>query len=175
MKSLTKLKKGIGNNRQLLIGLAIGALVMLPTGLYISERASNNQRTTTPETTTQVQSTTEQTTKQATPQPVITPAPTTQTTPTQTTPAPKKSGVDCVALNNTQQALVTQGEESNYSYYLNIEEIYANSDETTRNIETTKAYNNYTTWVNKSKYTTDSIIRDAGCTPTITVTLRPKR
>lgn len=80
MKSLTKLKKGIGNNRQLLIGLAIGALVMLPTGLYISERASNNQRTTTPETTTQVQSTTEQTTKQATPQPVITPAP--QTAPT---------------------------------------------------------------------------------------------
>lgn len=33
----------IGKNKQLFIGLAIGALIMLPTGLYVNERNSNRQ------------------------------------------------------------------------------------------------------------------------------------
>ena len=50
---MKKLTKFISTNKQLLGGLVIGALIMLPTGLYISERASNNQRIETPDTTTQ--------------------------------------------------------------------------------------------------------------------------
>lgn len=54
----------IGKNKQLFIGLVVGALIMLPTGLYVSERNSNRQTekpTTTQETkanndTTQAQS-----------------------------------------------------------------------------------------------------------------------
>ena len=74
---MKKLTKFISTNKQLLGGLVIGALIMLPTGLYISERASNNQRIETPDTTTQ----TPTTTQEATPQPAVTPAPTTQTAP----------------------------------------------------------------------------------------------
>ncbi len=34
----------VKSNKQLIIGVSIGALIMLPTGLYINERASNSQR-----------------------------------------------------------------------------------------------------------------------------------
>ena len=43
-------KTFIGKNKQLFIGLAVGALIMLPTGLYVSER-NNNQKTDTPAST----------------------------------------------------------------------------------------------------------------------------
>lgn len=43
MKRLAKVNKVIIKNKQLLIGLAIGALIMLPTGLYVNERKSNQQ------------------------------------------------------------------------------------------------------------------------------------
>ena len=49
-KTIAKLKKTLKNNKQLWIGLAIGALVILPSGLYINERG-NNRQTTQPNTT----------------------------------------------------------------------------------------------------------------------------
>jgi hypothetical protein len=60
MTKLAKYKKAftktVGGNKQLIIGVAIGALITLPTGLYINERVSNSQTpqggtTTTPQPT----------------------------------------------------------------------------------------------------------------------------
>jgi len=43
MKLLAKLKKTIGTNKQLFLGLAIGALIMLPTGVYVNTRNNSHQ------------------------------------------------------------------------------------------------------------------------------------
>ena len=43
MKLLAKLKKSIGTNKQLFLGLAIGALIMLPTGVYVNTRNNSHQ------------------------------------------------------------------------------------------------------------------------------------
>lgn len=56
MKLLSKAKKLIANNKQLALGVAIGALIMLPTGLYLNKR--NNNRQSSDQTTTTPQSTT---------------------------------------------------------------------------------------------------------------------
>lgn len=56
MKLISKAKKLLNNNKQLALGVAIGALIMLPTGLYLNERSNNrqasDQTTTTPQSTT---------------------------------------------------------------------------------------------------------------------------
>lgn len=49
MKILQSTLKAIQNNKQLLLGLGLGALIMLPTGLYLNERY-NNHRTHPTET-----------------------------------------------------------------------------------------------------------------------------
>lgn len=54
-KTIAKLKKTLKNNKQLFIGLAIGALVMLPSGLYVNER-NNNRQITQPNATLDTQS-----------------------------------------------------------------------------------------------------------------------
>lgn len=43
MKLRAKLKKTIGTNKQLFLGLAIGALIMLPTGVYVNTRNNSHQ------------------------------------------------------------------------------------------------------------------------------------
>lgn len=57
MKLISRLKKLATNNKQLVVGVAIGALIMLPTGIYLNER--NNNRQTGEQTTTAPQSTTD--------------------------------------------------------------------------------------------------------------------
>ncbi len=48
MTELAKYRKALmatfKNNKQLIIGVSIGALIMLPTGLYINEKANNSQK-----------------------------------------------------------------------------------------------------------------------------------
>lgn len=169
-----KAKRFIGSNKQLIIGIAIGALIMLPTGLYVNERSKTNQKqqgVQQPTDTTikepeieKVEPTTEQ-------------APAPQTTPQQATPAPKKSGVDCVALNNVQQSLINDSEKDNYDNYLFQKKLIQDDPNETpelKELNITHQYNKYQTAVNQQKYLAVNLITGARCMPTVSVTFRAR-
>ncbi len=94
MKRLDKAKKLLARNKQLVLGIAIGIAVMLPTGIYVSEQ--NNNRATELSNTNEIQQTTnntkpqelqpvaEQPTNTSTEQPRSTSTPKPSSTPTYT-------------------------------------------------------------------------------------------
>lgn len=171
-KNMKKIMRLISTNKQLIAGLVIGALVMLPTGLYLSERASNNQRTEAPKTTSEVPSNTEKTAKETTQQP----APTASSTPTQATPQPKAQATVskatlCANHNSAQQALLPTFENSSYNQYQTWKQYYqkdTSRTEAEKTAEITRAYNDYVNSLNTDKARAEDFVRKEGCTPTIT-------
>lgn len=173
MKILSKLRKHIGKNRQLLIGLLIGVVVMLPTGMYISARNNTSQKQQSVSKPTNV--------KEQEPavidvdQPPQAPAP--EPVPPQALPAPKKSGVDCVSLNNVQQTLINESENSNYQTYLRLKQILESDTTETpelKELNITHEHNKYQTAVNRQRDLAVNIITGAKCMPTVSVALRSR-
>ena len=161
----------ISKNKQLFLGLALGALVMLPTGLYLNERTNNKQGVQIPTQTTEV--------KEVTPTVVQEPAPTAPTTtqPTQTAkPTTTQPKVDqakiCADTNSGQQALLTTTFENGwYNSYQTWKQYYLNDTGRTdeeKETEINNAYSRYLGQIANDKAAAEGVIRKAGCTPTVT-------
>ena len=81
----SKIKSFMGKNKQLFMGLVVGALIMLPTGLYVNELNNSRKVNTSATTQTEVKN---RTPNETTPMPAEPTTEQTKPTPRQATPPP---------------------------------------------------------------------------------------